>query len=86
MGEPEIRWSKLLLAKPYSLGSKRCSLCLAEKTGVEQEKRAYEPMPPQRPHQAVNLLCYLNNLFTPATVGVQPANMLLTSLMMQFRM
>ena len=32
--EPEIIWSKLSSAKPYSLGGRSCPLCLAEKTAI----------------------------------------------------
>ena len=29
--EPELTWSKVRSAKPYSLGSRRCDLCISEK-------------------------------------------------------
>ena len=32
--EPEIIWSKLSSAKPYSLGGRSCPFCLAEKTAI----------------------------------------------------
>jgi hypothetical protein len=32
--EPDIIWSKLSSAKPYSLGGRSCPLCLAEKTAI----------------------------------------------------
>ena len=35
--EPEIRWSKLSTAKPYSLGGRSCPLCLAEKTAIARD-------------------------------------------------
>ena len=44
--EPEIRWSELSSAKPYSLGGKSCPPCLSE--NVKQEKRTHEPMLAQR--------------------------------------
>ena len=36
--EPEIEWSKVKSAKPYSLGSKRCDLCLSEKLEIAKDK------------------------------------------------
>ena len=35
--EPEITWSKVSSAKPYSLGSRSCSLCLMEKTVIAKD-------------------------------------------------
>ena len=35
--EPEIKWSKLSSAKPYTLGGRSCPLCLAEKTAIARE-------------------------------------------------
>ena len=36
--DPEIVWSKLQSAKPYSLGSRKCSLCLSEKIAIAKDK------------------------------------------------
>ena len=35
--DPEITWSKGKSAKPYSIGSNRCSLCISEKLAIVQE-------------------------------------------------
>ena len=35
--EPEIKWSKLSSAKPYTLGGRSCPLCLAEKTAIAKD-------------------------------------------------
>ena len=35
--EPEIIWSKLSSAKPYSLGGRSCPLFLAEKTAINRD-------------------------------------------------
>ena len=39
--EPEIRWSKMSSAKPYSLGSRSCPLCLAEKTFIAKDTSSH---------------------------------------------
>ena len=36
--DPEITWSKLKSARPYSVGSAKCSLCLTEKIAIAQDK------------------------------------------------
>ena len=37
--KPTISWSKVCSAKPYKLGGKMCSLCLAEKTKIARDTR-----------------------------------------------
>ena len=36
--DPGITWSKLKSARPYSVGSAKCSLCLTEKIAIAQDK------------------------------------------------
>ena len=35
--EPTVSWHKVCSAKPYTLGGKMCSLCLAEKTEIARD-------------------------------------------------
>ena len=35
--KPEMRWSKLSSAKPFSLGGRSCPLCLADNTAIVRD-------------------------------------------------
>jgi hypothetical protein len=67
--EPEIIYSKLSSAKPYSLGGRSCPLCLAEKTAIVGPLQAFQLLhkPQHRHHSPVqphDVLLYLQ----PASV------------------